>query len=168
LGQARHNTEILLQWRLLKLWALLHQLWWIDSRLADEVLQIVSPEGVSASVRAIGKLADHHNDHQQALQRQLQQVEYEAQRAFLQYDQADPANRLVVDTLEQRWNEKLEQVEQVKYTLYAAQAAPQMLSEQDKQSIIELGKHFADTWCYVIPFLRGPSSKDLAVSERAP
>ncbi len=117
-----------------------------DKRIADEVLQIVSPEGVGASVRAIGKLADHHNDHQQALQRQLQQVEYEAQRAFLQYDQADPANRLVVDTLEQRWNEKLEQVEQVKYTLYAAQAAPQVLSEQDKQSIIELGKHFADTW----------------------
>jgi DNA invertase Pin-like site-specific DNA recombinase len=117
-----------------------------DKRIADEVLQIISPEAVAASVRAIEKLGNNHSDHQQALQRQLQQVEYEAQRAFLQYDQADPTNRLVVDTLEQRWNEKLEQVEQIKCTLYAAQAVPQTLSGQDKQTIIELGKHFADTW----------------------
>lgn len=117
-----------------------------DKRIADEVLQIVSPEGVAASVRAIEKLGNSHSDRQQALQRQLQQMEYEAQRAFLQYDQADPSNRLVVDTLEQRWNEKLEKVEQIKCTIYAAQVAPQTLSEQDKQSIIELGKHFADTW----------------------
>lgn len=117
-----------------------------DKRIADEVLRIISPEGVSASVRAIETLGNNHSDHQQALQRQLQQLEYEAQRAFLQYDQADPTNRLVVDTLEQRWNEKLEQVEQIKSVLYATQAVPQTLSEQDKKSIIELGKHFADTW----------------------
>ena len=117
-----------------------------DQRVADEVLQIISPEGVAASLRAIERLGHNHSDHQQALQRQLQQLEYEAQRAFLQYDQADPLNRLVVDTLEQRWNEKLEQVEQLKTALYAAQVAPPALSEQDKQSIIELGKHFADTW----------------------
>ena len=71
-----------------------------DQRVADEVLQVISPEGVAASVRAIEKLDNSHSDHQQALQRQLQQVEYEAQRAFLQYDQADPCNRLVTDTLE--------------------------------------------------------------------
>ena len=117
-----------------------------DQRIAEEVLQIISPEGVAASLRAIEKLDNRHSDHQQALQRQLQQVEYEAQRAFLQYDQADPANRLVVETLEQRWNEKLEQVERVKSALYAAQGVPPTLSEQDKQSITELGKHFADTW----------------------
>jgi len=75
-----------------------------DKRIADEVLQIISPKAVTASVRAIETLDNHHCDHQQALQRQLQQMEYEAQRAFLQYDQADPSNRLVVDTLEQRWN----------------------------------------------------------------
>ena len=117
-----------------------------DQRVADEVLQIVSPEGVDASIRAIEKLSNNHSDHQQALQRQRQQVEYEAQRAFLQYDQADPSNRLVVDTLEQRWNEKLQLVEQTKNTLSAEQMAPQTLSDQDKQSIIELGMHFADTW----------------------
>ena len=103
---------------------------------------IALPEGVSASLRAIEQLSHHRNDHQQALQRQLQQAEYEAQRAFLQYDQADPSNRLVVDTLEQRWNQKLELVEQVKSEYFAAQVATQTLNERDEQSLIELGNHF--------------------------
>jgi len=117
-----------------------------EQRIADEVLTLISPEGVAASLRAVEQLECHHSDHHSALHRQLQQMEYEAQRAFLQYDQADPSNRLVVDTLEQRWNEKMEKVEQVKNTLDAAQVAPQTLTEPDKQSILALGKHFADTW----------------------
>ena len=117
-----------------------------EQRISDEVLKVISPEGVGASLRAVDQLDNHRSDHHSALQRQLQQVEYEAQRAFLQYDQADPGNRLVVDTLEHRWNEKLEKVEQVQNTLDAAQIAPQLLTEQDKQSILALGKHFADTW----------------------
>ncbi|XP_014680227.1 PREDICTED: uncharacterized protein y4bA/y4pH-like, partial [Priapulus caudatus] len=117
-----------------------------EQRIADEVLKRITPEGVAASLRAVEQLESHRSDHHIALQRQLQQVEYEAQRAFLQYDQADPSNRLVVDTLEQRWNEKLEKAEQVKNTLNAAQVAPQTLTEQGKQSILALGQDFADTW----------------------
>ncbi|MCP4830418.1 MAG: hypothetical protein GY889_16230 [Proteobacteria bacterium] len=119
---------------------------WRQQRIVDEVLRRISPEGVAASLRAVEQLKCHRSDHHTALQRQLQQVEYEAQRAFVQYDQADPSNRLVVDTLEQRWNEKLEKVEQVKDTLDAAPVAPQTLTEQDKQSILALGQYFADTW----------------------
>jgi DNA invertase Pin-like site-specific DNA recombinase len=118
----------------------------VEQRIADEVLKRISPEGVAASLRAVEQLEYNHCDHHSALQRQLQQLEYEAQRAFEQYDQADPNNRLVTDTLEQRWNEKLEQVEQVKHTLYVAQQAQPTLTEQNRQSILALGQHFAKTW----------------------
>jgi DNA invertase Pin-like site-specific DNA recombinase len=118
----------------------------IDQRFAQEVLRIISPEGVASAVRAIERLDNRHDDHRHALEAQLQQLEYEAQRAFCQYDQADPNNRLVVDTLEQRWNEKLEKVEQVKSMLDAAQVAPQALSEHDKQVIFVLGQYFSDAW----------------------
>ena len=118
----------------------------IDHRFAEEVLRIISPEGVSSAVQAIERLDNTHSDHQHALEKQLQQLEYEAQRAFLQYDQADPNNRLVVDTLELRWNEKLEKVEQLNRTLDATQVAPQTLSEQERQSIFILGQHFAEAW----------------------
>ena len=37
---------------------------------------------------------------------QLQQLDYQAKRAFLQYGQVDPTSRLAADELELRWNEK--------------------------------------------------------------
>jgi hypothetical protein len=42
----------------------------------------------------------------QALRLQMQQVEDEAARAFEQYDQAAPKNRLVTSPLESRWHAK--------------------------------------------------------------
>ena len=39
----------------------------------------------------------------------LEQLEYEARKAFEQYDAVDARNRLVASELERRWNEKLEE-----------------------------------------------------------
>ena len=117
-----------------------------DTAVSQEILNTISVEGVNASFAAIDKCNTRDNDKQQALQRQLEQLEYEAQRAFSQYDQADPSNRLVVDTLEKRWNEKLEQVEAVQQSLEAMSATPERLNDQDRQRILSLGEHFEDTW----------------------
>ena len=116
-----------------------------DDAIAEEVLKVISSEGVEASLAAIEKLEVQENDKQRALLRQLEQLDYEAQRAFSQYDQADPDNRLVVDTLEQRWNEKLKQVEVVKQSLNEM-ADPKILNDQDREKILMLGKHFSETW----------------------
>lgn len=118
-----------------------------DRRIENEVLSIISHEGVCASLQAIESLKGKHNDQQhQALEKQLQQLEYEAERAFLQYDEADPKNRLVAETLEQRWNDKLEKVEEIKNALCSAKIVSHALSEQDKERILDLGNYFGDTW----------------------
>ncbi|MCP3866887.1 MAG: hypothetical protein GY703_02085, partial [Gammaproteobacteria bacterium] len=62
----------------------------VDKRFSKEILKVISPHGLNASIAAIERLRDQGSDRQAALQRQLQQVEYEAQRAFDQYNQADP------------------------------------------------------------------------------
>ena len=95
---------------------------------------------------ATEKCNTHNDDKQQALERQLEQLHYEAQRAFSQYDQADPSNRLVVDTLEKRWNEKLEQVEALQQSLDAVSTTQETLNDQDRQNILSLGECFEDTW----------------------
>ena len=43
-----------------------------------------------------------------ALSSKLEQLEYEAKKAFEQYDAVDARNRLAASELERRWNEKLE------------------------------------------------------------
>jgi DNA invertase Pin-like site-specific DNA recombinase len=118
----------------------------LDKRLSEAILQAISPQGVDASVAAIEQLSTQGSDQRAALQRQLQQVQYEVQRAFDQYDQADPANRLVVDVLEQRWNAKLEALETLRGELYAKSDVVPSLSAADKKAILALGQDFATVW----------------------
>jgi hypothetical protein len=44
----------------------------------------------------------------------LQRMEYETALAERRYQEVDPANRLVARTLEQRWNQALSQLEQLR------------------------------------------------------
>lgn len=118
----------------------------VDKRLSEAILQAISPQGIDASVAAIEQLSTQGSDQRAALKRQLQQVQYEVQRAFEQYDQADPANRLVVDVLEQRWNAKLEALETLRGELDAQSEAVASLSVAEKKAILALGQDFAMVW----------------------
>src|SRR6185503_6547296 len=55
----------------------------------------------------------------EALGRDLEAARYAADRAFRQYDAADPANRLVADELETRWNTALARVGEVEAKMTA-------------------------------------------------
>jgi DNA invertase Pin-like site-specific DNA recombinase len=78
----------------------------IEKQSSEQVLETISPLTLEASVHAAQsyEAAQHETPH--ALRWQMQQVEYEAARAFAQYDQADPQPRLVTSQLESRWNAK--------------------------------------------------------------
>jgi hypothetical protein len=54
-----------------------------------------------------------HNQVRPALLRDLEAARYAAERAFRQYDAADPANRLLAGELEARWNTALGRVADV-------------------------------------------------------
>ena len=118
----------------------------VDKRLSEEILKVISPHGLNASVAAIERLSHQGSDQRAALQRQIQQVQYEAQRAFDQYNQADPANRLVAQVLEQRWNDKLEALEKLQSELDAHSDAAASLSPAKKAAILALGHDFAAVW----------------------
>ena len=58
-----------------------------------------------------------------ALKRDLEAARYAADRAFRQYDAADPANRLVAGELEARWNTALARVAETEGKIAAHDAA---------------------------------------------
>ncbi len=118
----------------------------VDRRLSEEVLGVISPLGVEASLQAIDQLCREEDERQTALVRKQQQLEYEAQRAFDQYDEVDPRNRLVAAELERRWNAKLEEVNRVQEALAGAQRQRRALSGEDRQRVLALGMCFADVW----------------------
>jgi DNA invertase Pin-like site-specific DNA recombinase len=89
----------------------------VDRRISDELLKVISPLGVAASLRAIEELSAGETAQRLALSRKLEALEYEAKRAFEQYDVVDARNRLAAAELERRWNEKLHEIETAKQQL---------------------------------------------------
>ena len=109
-------------------------------------MKAISPRGLDASIAAIERSYAEGSDRRGALQRQVQQVRYEAERAFTQYDQVDPTNRLVAEVLEQRWNAKLDAVHDLERALAALSDATPALGPADEAAIRTLGKDFVAVW----------------------
>jgi len=117
----------------------------VDRHISEHLLSALSPLGISASIVALERVDNTHNDQQRALKRERQQLENETQRAFNQYDQVDPNNRLVADVLEARWNQKLEQLQTLKDRV-SNDKTLNNISEKDKQKIAFLGEYFEKVW----------------------
>lgn len=118
----------------------------VDRRLSQELLDVISPLGLEASLEAIDERSSSEDEQQALLSRQLVQLEWEARRAFEQYDEVDPRHRLVASELERRWNLKLEEVEKVRETLEARKKDFEPLSEEERERILAMGECFADVW----------------------
>jgi hypothetical protein len=118
----------------------------VDERFSEELLAALSPLGVRASLIATEGLSAKDAEVQEALRRQLEELEYECRRAFEQYNEVDARNRLVAAELERRWNMKLEEVEEAKAKLVELESQKRDLTEEDEERIVELGENFERVW----------------------
>ena len=104
---------------------------------------MIAPLGLEASLRALEELSAGGAAQRAALSRQLEQLVYEAKKAFEQYDAVDARNRLAASELERRWNEKLEEIEAVKQRLSSLDAQRYSLSPEEEIRIRSMGDHLA-------------------------
>jgi len=74
----------------------------VDRRLSTELLKVISPLGIAASLKAMEELSCGEAAQRAALSSKLEQLEYDAKRAFEQYDVVDARNRLAAAELERR------------------------------------------------------------------
>ena len=118
----------------------------MEQRFTEELLAVISPLGVEASLVALEQFDQEAGDRSRAQERQLEQLEYEAQRAFEQYDEVDPRHRLVASELERRWNEKLAEVEQLRAAVNASRREAPALTPEDEDRILRLGERFHQAW----------------------
>src|SRR5712675_1193324 len=118
----------------------------VDRRVGQELLNGIAPLGVEASLRALEELSAGAAAQRAALSSKLEQLAYEAKKAFEQYDAVDARNRLAASELERRWNEKLEEIEAVKQRLSSLDAQRYSLSPEEEIRIRSMGDHFAQVW----------------------
>jgi Recombinase len=118
----------------------------VDRRIGEEVVRVLSPLGVRASLEALEQRRAADTARRDALARQLEQAEYEERRASEQYHAVDARNRLVAAELERRWNVALEHVERLRSALAELEQAAPVLSEEERVTVRTLGERFADVW----------------------
>lgn len=118
----------------------------VERAIEEQVLAAISPLGVEASLVARDSVCRQDDDKIALLRRRAEQLRYEATRAFEQYDEVDPRNRLVAAELERRWNAKLADAEQAEADLAGAQRANAPLEEPTLARLQHLGEHFDEAW----------------------
>ena len=95
----------------------------IDDAIEDALLGVVGPGAIAAALAAEQEADQRRDRVRDALKRDLEAARYAVDRAFRQYDAADPANRLVAGELEARWNKALARVAEIEGKIAAHDAA---------------------------------------------
>jgi DNA invertase Pin-like site-specific DNA recombinase len=95
----------------------------VDDAIENALLTVVGPGAIAAATAAEKEAGGRRDQVREALGRDLEAARYAADRAFRQYDAADPANRLVAGELEVRWNRSLTHAAEVEAKIAAHDAA---------------------------------------------
>jgi len=119
----------------------------VDRRVGEELCRALEPLSIEAALRAADSLEAERNDEVRQAELHVEEAQYEADRAFEQFDLVDPKNRLVADTLEARLNEKLVALQEAKHHLDAVtRAAPEPLSDAQRRRLEDLARDFPSVW----------------------
>jgi DNA invertase Pin-like site-specific DNA recombinase len=95
----------------------------VDDAIEEALLRVVGPGAITAATDAAKQASQQRDQVREVLGRDLEAARYAADRAFRQYDAADPTNRLVTDELEVRWNKTLVHVAEIEAKIATHDAA---------------------------------------------
>ena len=95
----------------------------VDDAIEEALLAVVGPGAIEAAIAAEKRSRTAARSGARSTRRDLEAARYAADRAFRQYDAADPANRLVAGELEARWNKALARVAEIESKIAAHDAA---------------------------------------------
>jgi hypothetical protein len=117
----------------------------VDDAIEDALLAVVGPGAIEAAIAAEKEAEQRRDQVHEALKRDLEAARFAANRAFRQYDAADPANRLVASELEARWNKALARVAEVGGKIVAHEAA-KVAPVADPASLATLAADLKTVW----------------------
>jgi DNA invertase Pin-like site-specific DNA recombinase len=118
----------------------------VDEAISREVLRVVQPAAIEASVLASQELGRQQDDILDALHRDLEAARYAAERAQRQYDASDPENRLVTAELERRWNLALQHVREIEVRIEQHGAASDASPAASLEDLDQLSQQLETIW----------------------
>jgi hypothetical protein len=120
----------------------------VDDKVGEQLCRVVEPMAIEAAHEAFAREQQEHEQAVGQARLRVQSAQYAADRAFEQYDLADPKNRLVVDNLEKRLNEKLAELQAARTHLEHRAENDKPLTEEQRQEIHNLARDFPGLWSH--------------------
>ena len=117
----------------------------VDDAIEEALLRVVGPGAIAAATDAAEQASQRRDQVREVLGRDLEAARYAADRAFRQYDAADPANRLVTGELEIRWNKTLAHVAEIEAKI-ATHDAAQPSTTIDPAALGSLASNLRTVW----------------------
>ncbi len=119
----------------------------IDEAISKLLLESVTPLALEMALQVQKELENRFNEADKLRKQQVERAEYEANIARRRFMQVDPDNRLVADTLEAEWNEKLRQLQDVSdYYENHRQKESEKLKKAQQKEVLKLARDFPKLW----------------------
>jgi hypothetical protein len=119
----------------------------VDEALSALILHSVSPLALEVALNVQDELQKRLAESDRLRRQYVQRAQYEAEQARIRYMCVDPSNRLVADTLEALWNDKLRQLEQARQDYEKQREGDhQKMTQEHKAQILALAEDFPRLW----------------------
>jgi hypothetical protein len=107
----------------------------------------MTPANLELALEVLTHFEQEAAERDRQWQLQRERARYEARRAERQYEAVDPEHRLVARTLERRWNEKLQQLEDLEQAYATARRTQRLdVTPQERQQILRLAADLPAVW----------------------
>ena len=119
----------------------------IDEAIGKLLLESVTPLTLGLALQVQQELENRFKEADKLRKQQVERAQYEANLARRRFMQVDPDNRLVADTLEAQWNEKLRNLQGANdYYEKHRRRESERLKKVRQEEVLKLAKDFPRLW----------------------
>ena len=119
----------------------------IDRAIGELLLEVISPTALEVALSVQEEVERRCEEVDRIRRQEVERSQYEADMARRRYMQVDPDNRLVAETLEAEWNQRIEALAlaQQEYERRRAQDH-KVLNEETRARVLALATDFPSLW----------------------
>jgi hypothetical protein len=119
----------------------------VDEAVGKLLVESVTPLALEVALKVQEELQARLDEADRLRQQHVQRAQYEADHARVRYMRVDPNNRLVADTLETQWNDKLRLLAQAKEECEKRRRLDaQRLTDEQRTQVLALASDFPKMW----------------------
>ncbi len=119
----------------------------LDTAIGQLLLEAMTPMALEVSLAVWQEIQDRQQEADRLRRQQVERAQYEADLARRRYLQVDPSNRLVADSLEADWNQRLRALAEAKERCEQQKLADETMGKQiDRERVMSLVQDLPALW----------------------